>query len=321
MLKRRFALGATLLATILLIGACASGGSASPSATAASPSAASASPSAASEEPRGTVVVGVSGAFAESQLVAEMYAQVLEKAGYTVERQLDLGGREVSDAALFGGDIDVKPEYLAFELPKLDPDADTTGTADVVFPRVQDAAESKELTALQFSPANSTNVFVVKPETASANNLTTMTSLAAVAGEMSLGAPPDCETNYACKQGLEEVYGIVFKEIRTLDFGGPQTVAAIDSGAVQVGELFSLDPTITQKGYVVLEDDKDLQPAGNFFPLIRTEVVNDEITELLNGVSAALTTDGMLELVGRVQVDQEDVEAVATEFLTAEGLL
>jgi osmoprotectant transport system substrate-binding protein len=265
--------------------------------------------------------VGVSGNFAESQLVAEMYAQVLEKAGYTIDRQLDLGGREVSDAALFSGEIDVKPEYLAFELPKLDPDADTKGTADQIFPRVQEAAEGKDLTALEFSPANSTNVFVVTPATAQANNLSNMSSLAAAAGEMALGAPPDCETNYACKQGLQEVYGITFKEIRALDFGGPQTVAAIDTGAVQVGELFSLDPTITEKGYVVLEDDKDLQPAGNFFPLIRTEVVNDEVSELLNGVSAKLTTEGMLELVGRVQVDKEDLEDVATEFLTSAGLL
>jgi osmoprotectant transport system substrate-binding protein len=98
-------------------------------------------------------------------------------------------------------------------------------------------------------------------------------------------------------------------------------VAAIESGAVDVGELFSLDPTITTKGWVVLEDDKSLQPAGNFFPLIRTEVVNDEVTGLLNGVSAALTTDGMLDLVGRVQVDKEDVAAVATDFLQQSGLL
>jgi osmoprotectant transport system substrate-binding protein len=324
MQNRKLALGAAALATISLIAACSSGGSsASPSAGTASPSAASSASASAttSAEPRGTIVVGVSGAFAENQLVAEMYAQVLENAGYTVERQLDLGGREVSDAALFGGDIDVKPEYLAFELPKLDPEADATGTAEEVFPRVQDGAESRELTALDFSPANSTNVLVVTPDTAQQNNLTNVSSLAAVAGEWALGAPPDCETNYACQQGLEEVYGVTFNEIRVLDFGGPQTVAALDTGAVQVGLLFSLDPTITQKGYVVLEDDKDLQPAGNFFPLIRTEVVNDEVTELLNGVSAAMTTDGMLDLVGRVQVDKEDVDAVATDFLTEAGLL
>jgi len=162
---------------------------------------------------------------------------------------------------------------------------------------------------------------VVTPDTASKNNLTTMSSLAPVAGNMTLGAPPDCDTNFACKQGLQEVYGITFKEIKPLDFGGPQTVAAIESGAVDVGELFSLDPTITTKGWVVLEDDKSLQPAGNFFPLIRNEVLNDEVTSLLNGVSAAMTTDGMLALVGRVQVDKEDVAAVATDFLQQSGLL
>jgi osmoprotectant transport system substrate-binding protein len=307
--SRKLVLGATLLAMGLVLAACGSGEDENPPAGGQTTS------------PRGTITVGVSGPFAENQLVAEMYAQVLEKAGYTVERQLDLGSREVSDTALFSGEIDLKPEYLAFELPKLDENADTTGTADVVYPRVQEAAEVMDLTALPPSPANSTNVFVVTPETAQEHSLTTMSSLAPVSGELTLGSPPDCKTNYACEQGLQEVYGIEFKQIRSLDFGGPQTVAAVESGAVDVGQLFSLDPTITEKGWTVLEDDKNLQPAGNFFPLIRTEVLNDEIEGLLNDVTAALTTDGMLELVGRVQVDKEDVAAVATDFLSQEGLL
>jgi osmoprotectant transport system substrate-binding protein len=306
---RKLVLGASLLAFAVLTAACGddSGGGGTPTTTA--------------DIERGTVVVGVSGAFAESQLVAEMYAQVLEDAGYTVERQLDLDSREVGDAALFSGDIDVKPEYLAFELPKLDPDADTQGTAEEVFPRVQAAAEAKDLTALEFSPANSTNVFVMLPDRATELDVATMSDLGPVSGDLVLGAPPDCDTNYPCKEGLKEVYGIEFKEIKKLDFGGPQTVAAIDSGAVDVGELFSLDPTITNKGYTVLEDDKSLEPAGNFFALARTEILNGEIEDLLNSVTTSLTTEGMLELVGRVQVDQEDVADVATDYLTQEGLL
>jgi osmoprotectant transport system substrate-binding protein len=295
-IHRRFVLGAALLALVLMLGACGSG-----------------------EDD--TVVVGVSGNFAESQLVAEMYAQVLENAGFTVERQLDLGAREASDAALFAGEIDVKPEYLAFELPFLDPEADTTGQADDLYPRVQAAAEARDLVALAPSPANSTNVFVVTPATAEEFSLQQMSDLAPVAGEMVLGAPPDCDSNYACRQGLEEVYGIVFAEIRSLDFGGSQTVAAIESDAVDVGILFSLDPTITERGFVVLEDDMELQPAGNFFPLIRADALNDEIEQLLGDVTASLTTDGMLELVGRVQVDQEDVAVVAEEHLQGAGLL
>ena len=310
--SRNTALGAALLALALLGAACGESGGGGQQAGGGG----------GGETTKGSIAVGVSGAFAENQLVAEMYAQVLEDAGYEVQRQLDLDAREASDSALFSGEIDVKPEYLAFELPKLDESADTTGTAEEVFPRVEEAAQAKDLVALDFSPANSTNVFVVTPETAEANGgLATMSDLAPVAGDLTLGAPPDCKTNYACEEGLNEVYGIEFAEIKALDFGGPQTVAAIDHGAVDVGELFSLDPTITQNGYVVLEDDKDLQPAGNFFPLIRQDALSDEVETLLNDVSASLTTDGMLELVGRVQVDQEDVAAVATDHLESEGLL
>ncbi|HYU56664.1 MAG TPA: ABC transporter substrate-binding protein [Actinomycetota bacterium] len=309
---RRHALGASLLLALALVaaacGGSSGGGGASPSGS-----------SPAIE--RGTIVVGVSGAFAENQLVAEMYAQVLEDAGYTVERQLDLDSRDTGNAALASGDIDVKPEYLAFELPDLDPDADTAGTAENVFPRVQAAAEANDLTALEFSPANSTNVFVVTPDTANELGVATMSDLAPVAGDLVLGAPPDCDTNFPCEEGLKEVYGIEFKEIKKLDFGGPQTVAAIDSGAVDVGELFSLDPTITAKGYVVLEDDKVLQPAGNFFALARTEILNGEVEDLLNGVTTSLQTDEMVDLVGRVQVDHEDVADVAREYLESKGLL
>jgi osmoprotectant transport system substrate-binding protein len=301
-----------MLVLAIAAGACSSGGGGG-----ATPTGAPSSPAV----QRGTLTIGVSGAFAENQLVAEMYADVLEKAGYTIKRQEDLESRPVSDQALFSGQIDIKPEYLAFELPKLDANADTTGTADQVFPRVQQAATAKGLTALNFSPADSTNVFVVKPETATANNLTNMSSLAPVASKLTLGAPPDCSTNNACEKGLKDTYGITFKSIKSLDFGGPKTKAALDTGAVDVGELFSLDPDITAKGYTVLADDKHLQGAGNFVPLIRTDKLNDEIARLINAVQAKLTTDGMLDLVGKVQIQHQDVADVAKEFLTSQGLL
>jgi osmoprotectant transport system substrate-binding protein len=306
---RKLVLGASLLAFAVLTAACGddSGGGGTPTTTA--------------DIERGTVVVGVSFAGPESQLVAEMYAQVLEDAGYTVERQLELDSRAVGDQALASGDIDVKPEYLAFELTALDETADNQGTAEVIYPRVQAAAEAKDLTALAFSPANSTNVFVMLPDRATELGVETMSDLAEPSGDLVLGSPPDCDKNYPCQEGLKEVYGIEFKQIRKLDFGGAQTVAAIDSGAVDVGILFSLDPTITQKGYTVLEDDESLQPAGNFFALARPEILNGEIEELLNSVTTSLTTDEMLELIGRVQVDQEDVADVATDYLDGKGLL
>jgi osmoprotectant transport system substrate-binding protein len=307
-MTRRFALGATLLVVAILASACGSGegedGGASPGTS-----------------PKGTITVGVSGAFPESQLVAEMYAQVLEKAGYTAERQLDLQTRQISDTALFNGDIDVKPEYLAYELPALDPDADTSGTPDELLPLLRPLAEQKGTEILDYTPANDTNVLVVTQETADQHSLTTISDLAPVAGELVLGGPPACPENTFCIPGFKEVYGIEFKDFRPLDEGGPATVAAVESGAVDVGLLFSTDPVITEKGFVALEDDKGSQPAGNIAPMIRQDVVNDEIRMLLNAVSAKITTENITEAIRQVSVEKRDVAEVATEFLQTAGLL
>jgi osmoprotectant transport system substrate-binding protein len=90
---------------------------------------------------------------------------------------------------------------------------------------------------------------------------------------------------------------------------------------VDVGVLFSTDPVITEKGFVVLEDDKGSQPAGNIAPMIRQDVVNDEIRSLLNAVSAEITTENITVAIGQVVLEQRDVAEVATEFLQTAGLL
>src|SRR5436189_1252430 len=84
------------------------------------------------------------------------------------------------------------------------------------------------------------------------------------------GAPPDCPTNKFCQIGLKDVYGIVFKQVKPLDFGGPLTVNALKSGAIQVGELFS--SSVYDPDFVVLDDDKHLEAADNLVPLVRQDV-------------------------------------------------
>jgi len=310
---RSIVLGAALLALALFAGACSSGGDDEP--TDGSPSVTE------SAEPKGSITVGVSGAFAESQVVAEMYAQVLENAGYAVQRELNLDGREPSDAALLNGDIDLKPEYLAYELPALDEEADSTGTPEEVAGRLQTAAEANGLTTYAYSPANSTNAFVVTAETAGTLSAPSLTALAEVAPDLSLGGPPDCPKLDFCTKGLESAYGIEFAEFRSLDFGGTQTKEALSAGAIDVALLFSLDPTIYAEGWVILEDDQGLQPAGNFVPLVRQEVDSDELRALLDPVTTSLTDENMLALVGRIVVDEEDIGDVAASHLQDAGLL
>jgi osmoprotectant transport system substrate-binding protein len=306
---RRFrstALGAALLAVALIGAACGENG-----------------PGGGGDgdgEDRGTLTVG-GVAFAENQIVAEMYAQVLEDAGYTVERQTGLESREVLQPAIEAGDIDIAPEYLSSLLLFLDPDATASGDPDEARSALEPLLEERGLTLLESSEANDTNAFVVTQETADANDLASVSDLAPVAGDLTLGGPPECPERPFCIPGLQEVYGIEFGEFVPLDVGGPLTVEALDGGDIDVGLLFSTSSVIGENGWIVLEDDQQLQNAENITPVVRSEVLNDEIEELLNSVSATLTTENITELNGRVEIDGEDPADVANAHLTEEGLI
>ena len=267
------------------------------------------------------LVVGVSGAFAENQIVAEMYAQVLENAGYTVDRELDLRSREISQNALEAGFIDVKPEYLSSLLLFLDPNAEASADPSDVAPQSAELLRSAGLTLLTPSAAEDTNQFVANAETAQRFDLTTVSSLAPVAGQLTFGGPPECPQRPFCLPGLHEVYGVLFDDFRPLDAGGPLTVDALRRDEVQIGLLFSTDPSIEQNGFVPLADDRRLQNAENITPVIRSEKLNDEVRSLLDAVSARLSSEEMTELVGRVVIDGQSVATVATGFLTSNNLL
>jgi osmoprotectant transport system substrate-binding protein len=125
-----------------------------------------------------TITVGVSGAFAENQIVAEMYAKMLEAAGYTVQTQLDIASRDISDAALKSGQIDIKPEYIGSELFFLDKNATTSGDPAQESADLKPLLEANGVTLLDYSPANDTNSFVVTGETATKYGLSNVSDLA-----------------------------------------------------------------------------------------------------------------------------------------------
>ena len=302
--SRSYVLGAALLALGLVLGACGSGEDDEDAAGGGG-------------EEKGQVTVG-DDSFAESQIVAEMYAQVLEDAGYEVDRK-STASREVRLPAMESGEIDVAPEYLATLVSVLDPKAGRVSDPDEAIGILNDELlADKGLMVLEASEAVDTNVFVVTQDLA--EQYTTLSDLAPDAGDLTLGGPAECPTRPYCIPGLEEVYGIEFGSFEPLEYG-PATVEALKQEAVDVALLFSTDGTIGAENLVVLEDDKDLQAADNITPLINEEVHSDELEELLNAVSAALTTDIVTELNTRVNVDQEDPADIAAEFLEEQGLL
>jgi osmoprotectant transport system substrate-binding protein len=267
-----------------------------------------------------TIVVGVSGAFAENEIVAELYAQVLERAGYAVERQFELRSREISQEALESGQIDLKPEYLSSLLLFLDPNARASDDPADVARQDRLLLQPRGIGVLTPSQAEDTNEFVANAQTAREFNLTSMSSLVPVAGQLTLGGPPECPQRPFCLPGLNRVYGIIFEDFVPLDAGGPQTVAALKSDEVQIGLLFSTDPSIEANGFVPLLDDRHLQNAENLTPVIRSERLNDEIRRLLDAVSARLSSDRVTELLEKVVIEGQDVTAVAKHFLRVNDL-
>jgi len=140
-----------------------------------------------------------------------------------------------------------------------------------------------------------------------------------LASTLVFGAPKDCPTNKFCQIGLKNTYGIVFKEVRLLDSGGPLTVTALRSGTVQVGELFST--SIYDPNFVALVDDKHLEAADYLAPVIRKAKATPDVVALLNGVSSKLTTQNIVPLNKAFDVDKKGAKSIAKGFLDQNGLL
>jgi len=138
-----------------------------------------------------------------------------------------------------------------------------------------------------------------------------------IASNLVLGGPPECPQRPFCAVGLEETYGLTFKEFKPLDVGGPITVTAIQNGSVDVGLLFTSDPAIAVNGFVLLEDDKGLQLADNLVPVLRQEVLDatPEVAGILDALSAELTQEALTDLNKQVSVDQSDPADVARDWL------
>ncbi|MFN0074365.1 MAG: glycine betaine ABC transporter substrate-binding protein [Chloroflexota bacterium] len=280
--------------------------------------------SAPAEQAKPTIRVG-STDFSEQVILAELYAQVLEASGYRIERRLNLGSREIVAPALQSGQIDLYPEYLATMLAYVTQNQQL-GTGDPVATAIalREALAPKGITLLDVAPAIDTNALVVTRATAQRLNLRTTSDLVPVMDQLTLGGPPTCPDRPFCMLGFRDVYGLTFKDFRPLDTGGPITVAALESGQVDVALLFSSDAIIAARNFVTLEDDKQLQLADNVAPVIRTEVLNaapDEIRMLTSGVSMILTTDELVELNRQVGIERMDPKDAAAAWLKAKGLI
>jgi osmoprotectant transport system substrate-binding protein len=141
-----------------------------------------------------------------------------------------------------------------------------------------------------------------------------------VASQMVMGGPPECKTRTTCLVGLQQIYGLQFKDFKSLDAGGPLTKSALANGDIQVARLFSSDEAIQLKGFVVLLDDKHFQLAGNIIPVIRTSKATSEVKSLLDSVSKAMTQDDLVKINEAIDINHTDPSDAAKQFVQAKGL-
>lgn len=144
-----------------------------------------------------------------------------------------------------------------------------------------------------------------------------------VASQLVLGGPPECPQRPFCLKGLQDTYGLQFKEFKPLDVAGPLTVEALKNGDIQVGMLLSSDPAYATNGFVLLQDDKSLQLADNLVPILQKSIVDADpnAATLLNSVSAKITQGELTGLNKAVSVDGKTSAEAATQWLTDNGFL
>jgi osmoprotectant transport system substrate-binding protein len=259
--------------------------------------------------------------FSEQLILAQMYAAVLEKAGVDVTVRPNLGAREVVFPALEKGEIDLLPEYNGAVLSFLKTDATETSSEEVNA-ALAPLLDAKGLVALEQSPAEDKDGLAVTKETADQYGLAKVSDLKGKASQLVIGGPPELETRPAGIPGLKRVYGIEdFKEFKALDAGGPLTSSALSKGDIDVGRVFTTQGIIAEEGWILLEEDKPLQPAQNIVPIGRKDAMTDQVTQTLNTLSAKITTEELTKLNKLVDVDKQDPEKVATDWLTQQGLL
>ncbi|MGZ6515711.1 MAG: ABC transporter substrate-binding protein [Actinomycetota bacterium] len=272
---------------------------------------------------RPDVVTIASFNFPESEILAYLYGLVIQARGFRVDVRPDVGTRELVEPALARGLVNFVPEYQGSALAFLTLGRESASAdVDATHQALMRALAGREVLALSPSPAQNGNAIVVTSLTATRYRLRTISDLGRVAPFLLFGGPPECPQRPFCLLGLQQRYGLTFRQFIPLDSGGPLTLQALESREIDVALLFSTDPNIATGDLVELKDDRSLQPAENVTPFVREEVLargGVSLRRAIEDVSSRLTTDVLRRL--NALVPQQPPRAVADAWLHGQGLL
>jgi osmoprotectant transport system substrate-binding protein len=270
-----------------------------------------------------TLTVG-SKNFTEQIVLGEIYAQALEAAGYKVKKDLNLGSETVALKNVKAGQISGYPEYVSTALTsffEVEPEEVPADAAEA-YEEAKADFEKEGLTAFPPTPFASANAVGTLKKTAEERGLKTVSDLEGQSEEMTLYGSPECRQRIDCLAGLEELYGLKFKKFVPVDIGLRYTV--LDKGQADLSILFTTDPQLSAQAdkYVILEDDKEVFPAGNVIWVTTPEVVEEagpDYEKTITQVQEGLDLKVMQELGARVELEKEPAAKVAGEYLESAG--
>jgi osmoprotectant transport system substrate-binding protein len=272
-----------------------------------------------------TLTVG-SKNFTEQLILGEIYAQGLEAAGYTVNTDLNLGSEQVALQALQANEISGYPEYTSTALTSFFGLAPEDVPSDPAQATADSQAEFEKQGLVAFSPApfNSANAVGLLKSKADELGVTTVSDLEGKSQDLTLFGSPECRQRVDCLVGLEDGYGLQFKQFTPVDI--EQRYPVLDDGQADLSILFTTDPQLSAQAdtYVILEDDQGVFPAGNPIFVASKKAVDEagpDFQETVETVQEGLTLEVMQELNARVDLDKEEPAAVATQYLQEEGYI
>ena len=262
--------------------------------------------------------------FTEQFILGEIYAQGLEAAGYDIKTELNLGDETIALKALNAGEVDGYPEYTATALTSFfgtNPE-DVPGDAQQAYEDSKADFEQEGLVSYPPAPYNSANAVGTLTSTAEDLGLENVSDLEGQSQDLTLYGSPECRQRPDCLVGLEDGYGLEFKEFTPVDIALRYEV--LDKEQADLSILFTSDAALftDPDKYTILTDDQELFPAGNPLFVARQEIVDEagpDFGEVIEQVQGNLTLKVMQELNARVDIDKEKPADVARDYLVSSG--
>jgi osmoprotectant transport system substrate-binding protein len=302
--------------TAVAVAAC---GSSKTTTTSSAPSSTSTTSTTGAGAGKPAIVIGDKN-FTEEYILGNLYAQALQAKGYKVTLKSNIGSSEITWKALTSGQIQMYPEYTGTLLTAIANQTTPPKSAQQAYTEANAYAQKHGFTMLNPTPFYDSDALGTLNAFAKKNSLNTISDLKKLGHSLTLGGAPEFATRQEGLVGLKTQYGLN-PTFKSLSIG--LTYKALDSGQVQVSDVFTTDPQLTLGKYTILSDPKKVFGFQNAAPVVKQSVVNAEgpaFTQTLNAVSALLTIPAIQKMNAAVALDQQSPAAVAHAFLVANHL-